>query len=93
MASDIENYRLQLIRQFERENSEAEQAIAENREKQQRAKEAIARCMVEPPAPDSCPECWYMHGKVSPLKTTDSDDEGVDVFRCSVCWFLDRRPG
>jgi len=91
MASDYESYRIEMLRRFEQQHNDAEQAIANHRQVQARAREAIARLGSPPPEPNLCPDCWYEHSKRSPLKPADSKDGMIDVFRCSACGFSEER--
>jgi len=95
---ESESYRLDTLQRFKEkydhakpsEVLEAELVIAKFREQEARDREAIARLSTPLPKSDSCPQCYYLHGKNSELNPTGSDT-AVDLFRCGTCGFEQER--
>ncbi|MDE3181006.1 MAG: hypothetical protein KGM47_15270 [Acidobacteriota bacterium] len=102
MAEKSESYRLQMLRRLQNRYSqgdppevlEAEETIAKFREQKARDREAIKRLSAPLPEPNLCPECWFIHGRTSPLRAVPHPEpKKFDRFVCDQCNYVDDRPG
>jgi ribosomal protein S27AE len=94
---ESESYRLQMLRTLEKLDSgppppevvEAEKTIAKYREKQAQACETISRLNSPLPDEDSCPRCWFMHGRRSSLDAIPHPDpDNSNRWKCSTCGYI-----
>lgn len=100
MSKEGETYSADMLRRFKQisdgtppsEVLEAEEVIAEFRKKQAEARAAIARFSQPLPHPDSCPECFYRHGRDSRLIAAPHPDPSkFDRMRCRSCSYIEDR--
>jgi rubredoxin len=95
-----ESYRRQMLRRLEQidsgptpsEVTEAQKTIAQYRQKQAEARQAIPRLRAPLPHPDLCPQCWFIHGEESPLHAArHPDPDNFDMWECRVCGYSDEQ--
>ena len=88
-----EEERREIIRRLERRYQEAEtkrlhaeQEAAYARVEKSNLESARLRAQGPFPESDMCPECWIMHGKLSPLEAARADDPSrYDRWMCRAC--------
>jgi hypothetical protein len=98
ISKERNSYRLEMLRRLEDKYGkskppdvlEAERIIAKFLKDEARDREAIARLCSPLPTPNLCPECYYLHGRLSDLSPVPSETND-DNFRCYTCDYFEVR--
>lgn len=77
---ESEAYRVEMLLRLLEQSPQAEEPA--------QIHDAIARLGSALPEPDACPECYYLHGRMSIMQSTPPD---ADVFSCRQCGFAQNR--
>jgi hypothetical protein len=99
MSKESESYRLHMLRHFKRQRDtppplevlEAQKIIASFHEKQTKTEEVILRLEKPLHKPNLCPDCYYIHGRESYLRSKPHRDPGrFDLWKCD-CGYEEER--
>jgi hypothetical protein len=99
MSKESEEYRIEMLRRLENEDSgatppevlEAEKVISEYRDKKVQIIKKKLRLRLPLPNPDLCPQCFYPHGKTSLMQPIPSGTAPTDIFECKTCGYIQER--
>jgi hypothetical protein len=99
VSKESESYRFQMLRRFESERDgpppsevlEAQQVVAEFREKQAKAKEAVLRLKRPLPKPNLCSECFYLRDHETLMRPIPhSNPNHFDLWKCGCSYEEER---